>query len=373
MFSSAYRSRLRDAHAGPGFGGPPPTILALGAVALSVLMLACGSGASTSSPGAPTGSPSLAGSTAAAASTGPAGSGATSPSIRLYTSVTQDTVDAVLAGFAKQHPEIAVDVFRAPTGQLDARIASEQRSGGIKGDVLWETDPPSMHQYESQGLLLAWTPAEAASIPAIYTTTATWGTRLLNMVLVAANSASPQPTSWLDLNSGAYDGKLAIPDPGFAGSAFAALGYFGTTTGYGLDYYRSLKQHGAVQVSAIGDVITGVANGQYLVGMSLDKSIRDEVTKGSPIKLVWPKEGAIAIYSPIAVFGSSTNAPASEALVNYILSADGQTRIAGTGWQPVRADVPWEESGGGALEPDWTTIFGQQDQLLKDYRSIFGG
>ena len=205
------------------------------------------------------------------------------------------------------------------------------------------------------------------------TTAASWGTRLLNMVLVASNSATPQPTSWLDLNSGAYDGKIAIPDPGFAGSAFAALGYFGTTPAYGLDYYRSLRQHGTVQVSAIGDVITGVAKGQYLVGMALDKSIRDEVTKGSPIKLVWPKEGAIAIYSPIAVFGSSADIPASEALVNFILSTDGQTQIAGTGWQPIRSDVPWTLSGGTTLQPDWTTIFAQQDQLLKDYRTIFGG
>ncbi len=370
MLSPVHRSRLRGAGAGPGIGPRRSTFVSIGALGLWVLLAACSSGASTSSPGAPTIGASPA---TASAPSGSGGTGSTGATIRLYTSVTQDTVDAVLAGFAKQHPEIKVDVFRAPTGQLDARIASEQRSGGIKGDVLWTTDPPSMHQYESQGLLLAWNPTEAAKIPANYSTAASWGTRLLNMVLVASNSATPQPASWLDLNSGAYDGKIAIPDPGFAGSAFAALGYFGTTPTYGLDYYRSLKQHGTVQVSAIGDVITGVAKGQYLVGMALDKSIRDEVTKGSPIKLVWPKEGSIAIYSPIAVFGSSADVAASEALVNFILSTDGQMAIAGTGWQPIRSDIPWNKSGGGALQPDWTTIFAQQDQLLKDYRTIFGG
>ena len=36
--------------------------------------------------------------------------------VRLYTSVTQDTVDAVLAAYAEEAPNVTVEVFRAPTG-----------------------------------------------------------------------------------------------------------------------------------------------------------------------------------------------------------------------------------------------------------------
>ena len=38
-------------------------------------------------------------------------------SVTLYTSVTQETVDAVVAAFAVEHGEIDVEVFRAPTGE----------------------------------------------------------------------------------------------------------------------------------------------------------------------------------------------------------------------------------------------------------------
>ncbi|HKZ92156.1 MAG TPA: hypothetical protein VJZ50_08445, partial [Candidatus Limnocylindrales bacterium] len=38
--------------------------------------------------------------------------------VTVYTSVTQDTVDAVLAALAEQRPGLAVEVFRAPTGEL---------------------------------------------------------------------------------------------------------------------------------------------------------------------------------------------------------------------------------------------------------------
>jgi iron(III) transport system substrate-binding protein len=293
-------------------------------------------------------------------------------SITLYTSVTQDTIDAVTAAFATVRPDIHVDVFRAPTGELDARIAAEQRAGGVKGDVLWATDPLSAAGYESQGLLETWTPSNAAAVPAVDHTAASWGTRLLNLVIVAGSGLSPQPQGWSDLTRTDYANGVALPDPSFAGSAFAALGYFASTPSFGMDYYRALKQNGAAQVNAIGDVITDVAQGQYKTGISLDKSVRDAVAKGSPITLVWPTPGAISLYSPVAIFSASTNQDAAKAFADFLLSKDGQAAISSTGWQPIRSDVPWTESG-PTVTLDWTTLYGQQQGLLSQYRQIFGG
>ena len=63
-------------------------------------------------------------------------------SLRIYTSVTQGTVDAVVAGFEEGNPGIEVEVFRAPTGELTARIAAEMREGGLQADLLWLTAYP---------------------------------------------------------------------------------------------------------------------------------------------------------------------------------------------------------------------------------------
>jgi iron(III) transport system substrate-binding protein len=316
-------------------------------------------------------------STPVAAPSGPAvgtttGTAAATQSISLYTSVTQDTIDAVMAAFATARPDVHVDVFRAPTGELDARIAAEQRATGIKADVLWATDPLSTAGYEAQGLLAEWTPANAAAIPAVDHTRTSWGTRLLNLVIVAGSSVSPQPTSWSDLTKGDYSGGVALPDPSFAGSAFAALGYFASTPSFGMDYYRALEGNGAVQVSAIGDVITGVAQGQYKVGISLDKSVRDAVAKGSPVTLVWPAPGAISLYSPVAIFSGTAREEAAEAFADFLLSTHGQAAIASTGWQPIRSDVPWAQPG-PTVTLDWTTLYGTQQDLLAQYRQIFGG
>lgn len=296
-----------------------------------------------------------------------------SGTIRLYTSVTQATVDAVVAAYQAVHPGVTVEVFRAPTGELAARIAAELRDGRILGDVLWLTDPLSIQPYAEQDLLLAWQPAEAAGIDSAYHGTTYWGTRFLNMVIVAGAGVTDDSLSWSDLSDPAYRDAVAIPDPGFAGSAFGALGYFALSTPDGLDFYAALKANGAVQVKTPDEVTAGVAEGRFKLGMTLDNSARTAAAKGSPVSLVWPTDGAIAMYSPIGVVATTQNAVGAESLVDFVLSDPGQVAIAGTGWQPIRASAGGPTPGGPQVYPDWERAFGRQAELLEGYRAIFGG
>ena len=291
--------------------------------------------------------------------------------VTVYTSVTQDTVDAVLAALAEQRPGLAVEVFRAPTGELDARIASELRSGGVGADVLWVTDPLSLQRYDAEGMLAPLSGETLEAVPGEYRSETFVGTRLLNLVIVAAPDLDPMPVTWADLADPAYAGGVALPDPGFAGSAFAALGYFASADDMGLDFYQRLKDNGAVQVASPVDIVTGVAEGIYQAGISLDKLVRDAADDGAPVELVWPEPGAIVVYSPAAVLGSSDDAAAAQAFVEFLISPEGQTAIASTGWQPVRTDVGWP-SAGPVVTPDWPALFGDQKALMEGYRAIFG-
>ena len=182
-------------------------------------------------------------------------------------------MDAVTAGYKQVHPGATVTVFRAATGKLNARIAADLGSGGLKADVIWGTDPLSMQSYTDQQLLAPWPLPELTSVPTQYRTPEFWGTRLLYLVLVTRRGLQPAPTTWTDLTSPANAGKVAVPDPAFAGSAFAALGYFSQTQG--MDFYRALRANGAIQVASIPDVVTQVAQGTYSVGITLDSGVRD--------------------------------------------------------------------------------------------------
>jgi iron(III) transport system substrate-binding protein len=342
-----------------------PAGVVFGVVALVVWACTGGSGAPPSSNGTP--APGAIASGNGAQGTAAAGS------ITLYTSVTQGTVDAVVAAFKGAHPGVNVDVFRAATGELAARIATEQRDGRIRADLLWLTDPLSIQGYAAQGLLRAWQPAAASGIEDAYRSGTFWGTRFLNMVIVAGSSVTPAPAAWMDLTNPAYRNAVAMPDPGFAGSAFGALAYFAQTPGFGLDFYRSLKANGAVQVKSPDEVTAGVAEGRYKVGITIDNSARTAIAKGSPVKLVWPADGAIAMYSPIGVVAATANPSAAASFVEFVLSDPGQQVIARTGWQPMRAGGGGPAAGGKQVYPDWNAAFGHQQDLLTEYRAIFGG
>jgi iron(III) transport system substrate-binding protein len=320
-------------------------------------------------------SSSSATSSATSTASAAAKSDATQP-ITLYTSVTQNTVTAVVNGFAKADPGVKVSVFRATTGQLNARIAADQHSGGLRADVIWGTDPLSMESYAQQGLFRPWPLASLAGVPAADKTTYFWGTRELYLVIVAHKGLSPMPQNWSDLTSTAYKGKVALPDPAAAGSAFAALGYFDTAPGFGMNFYRALKANGAVQVSTPTEVVTDVADGRYQLGITLDSSVRPVIAAGSPVVMDWPADGAISLYSPIAetVAASGGTNSAAQAFMTYVLSPAGQTAIGKTGWQPVLPGIAGPPRPAGATEvyPGWSVVFGQQQQILQQYQAIYG-
>jgi iron(III) transport system substrate-binding protein len=301
--------------------------------------------------------------------------GSSSPAaITLYTSVTQATADATVAAFKKARPATAVTVFRAATGALNARIAADQRSGGLRADVLWVSDPLTMHGYDTQGLLAKYDPPSASALPAADRTATFNAAGLLFVVAIYHKGTTPVPASWSDLGNPAYKNGVVIPNPGFAGSALGALGYYGRNPAFGLDFYRGLKAAGATQVQSPDDVVTAVAQGRAKVGMTLADSALAAAKMGSPIVVVWPQPGAIAIYSPIGLTTTSKHLAAAQSFVDFTLSAPGQEAIASMGRQPARPGV-----AGGPLPPnapvvtpDWSAVFGDAGSLLKSYQGIFG-
>lgn len=62
--------------------------------------------------------------------------------ITLYTSEPQEKADELVAAFNEVHPQITVEVFRAGTGDLTTRVATEQETGKIQADVFLAADAP---------------------------------------------------------------------------------------------------------------------------------------------------------------------------------------------------------------------------------------
>jgi iron(III) transport system substrate-binding protein len=283
-------------------------------------------------------------------------------SITLYTCVNDTTIQPVLTQYQATHPGAKVELFRAPTGQLNARVASDIRTGGLKADVIWGCDPLTVQDYVAQGLVGGWTPE--TEIPATVRTPDYVGIAMLYLVAITRKGVKA-PASWPDLASA---GKVAVPDPNLAASALGALGFFGTK------FYANLKDYGAVQVGTPDDVTTGVAQGTYDAGMTIANSAYAAQEKGSPITVSWPKPGAVAIYGPVAISKTAKNAEAAKDFISYLTSREGQTVIGSAGSYPTLPDVAGPEKPNGApiVYPDWNALTSQKAALLEDYAKIFG-
>ena len=293
--------------------------------------------------------------------------------VTLYTSVTQDTVDAVLAAFAEQHPDLRGGGLPGAHGR--ARRAHRQRAAQRRPRrrrPLGER-PALAAALRRRGPPGAPPGPAIEAVPAEYRTPTFVGTRLLNLVIVAGQDVEPLPADWSDLADPAYAGAVAIPDPGFAGSAFAALGYFA-----GQDRPRPrLLPAAQGQRRGPGGLTGGHRDRRRRgratrSGISLDKLVRDAIADGAPIELLWPSPGAIAVYSPAAIVEASPDARCrAQAFIEFLVSPEGQAAIAASGWQPVLPDVEWP-SQGTTVAPDWTALFGRRQELLEGYRAIFG-
>ncbi len=300
-------------------------------------------------------------------------SGGSGKSITLYTCATANVEQAVVKGFQAAHAGTKVNVFRAPTGQLNARVAADQRSGGVRADVIWACDPLTMYGYAGQKLLRTWSPPNAAQIPSEYRTAQFTGVDLLYMVVVA-HKGTPLPATWSDLTTSRYRGRVAVPSPTFAASALGMLGYFASAETYGTGFYQRLKRNGAVQVDAPADVLTGVEQGKYLAGATLANAAYADQHKGSPITIGWPLPGGIAIYAPIGLTAKKHPNPLAAQFAAYAASRAGQklmaqqgsyVPIAGLGGPPIPAGSP-------VTTPDWSALAHEYKPILAEYATIFG-
>jgi iron(III) transport system substrate-binding protein len=239
--------------------------------------------------------------------------------------------------------------------------------------VIWGCDPLTVQAFVDQDLVGGWTPPDAAAIPAKFRTDDYVGAHVLYMVALHRTDV-PAPRSWADLAGGDY-GTVAVPDPSVAASAFGTLGWFAASPQYGVGFYADLKRNGAVQVKTPDDVTTGVAQGLYDAGITTANSAYAAKDDGSPVDVVWPQPGAVAIYGPVALATHSAGSEVAKSFISFVVGTDGQKVLAKSGAYPTLPGVggPTVPDGAPVVTPDWAAIGADKDAILADYQQVFGG
>ena len=145
-------------------------------------------------------------------------------SLTLYTSEPEEKVDEIIAAFNEEHPDVDVQVYRAGTGDLKARIEAEKASGSVEADLIWAADAPTFEAFKSEDLLAQLNDVETGEVidgaadPEGYYV----GTRIISTVLAYNTSVIDEadaPQSWTDLTDARFRDKIVMPDPAVSGAA----------------------------------------------------------------------------------------------------------------------------------------------------------
>lgn len=299
--------------------------------------------------------------------------------ITLYTSEPQAKIDEIVAAFGARHPEITVDVFRAGTGDLTARIAVEEKAGDIGADLLLAADAATFEAYADRGLLMKYSSPEAAGISqelidpeGFYV-----GTRFLPTVIaVNTTKITSAPTSWHDLTDQSMAGQIAMPNPDVSGAAAYNAAVWLAEPSLGLTWLEGLAATKPLIADSNGPVAQAVADGSRPVGVVVDSLVRDLAAAGSPIKAVYPSEGVPFVSQPVGIFADTEQADAAKLFVDFLIGKEGQEIAVTQSYLPIREDVA-SPAGAPAiaditfLSPDLERIRTTQADAVKTFNDLF--
>ncbi|MGH2533553.1 MAG: ABC transporter substrate-binding protein [Thermomicrobiales bacterium] len=313
----------------------------------------------------------------------PAGAAAVDASgeVTLYTSVPQELIDGVKEVFEQTYPDVTLNVYRAGTGEVLARIQAETEAGATDtADVLWVADFTAAANLKEQDLLQAYESPEGEAIPENLKDPEGffYGSRLINVVpIYNTNNVPEAPTTWNAFLDPAHEGRIAIPSVTASGAAFYAVGTMVNHPDFGWEFFEAMRDNGGIQVANNGDAVSRVASGELDMAFGLDYMVRAQAEDGAPIAYAEPEEGIIMVASPVALMAGAQNPDAAKVFIEWVLSEAGQRHMAETGVVPVRQGLEIEGIPTldeiEAMESDAGVIGEQEAEIKERFGELFEG
>ena len=294
-----------------------------------------------------------------------------------------DFINPLVDDFKAKNPDINVDVIAAGTGELLKRVESEKDNP--LGDILWG-GTVTMAKAKID-LFENYTSTNEVNIADIYKNTEgplTRCTAVPSVLMVNTNlSGNTKIEGYEDLLNPALKGKIAFADPSASSSSFEHLDNMLYAMGNGnpekgWDYVKKLCANlDGKLLSGSSAVYKGVADSEYTVGLTFEEGGANYVALGSPIKLVYMKEGVIIKPDGIYIIKGAKNMENAKRFVDYATSYDAQKTITEKlNRRSVRNDLPPSEillsvDKINIINDDEKVVDSNKQKWLDKFRDIF--
>ena len=310
---------------------------------------------------------------------------ASSNSLVIYCPHPLDFINPLVDDFKAKNPDINVDVIAAGTGELLKRVESEKDNP--LGDILWGGSLNTIRL--KIDLFENYTSTNEVNIAEFYKNVEgpiTRFTTIPSVLMVNTNlSKNIKIEGYADLLNPALKGKIACADPSASSSSFEhlvnmlyAMGNGNPEKGW--DYVKKLCANlDGKLLSGSSAVYKGVADGEYTVGLTFEEGGANYVVSGSPVKLVYMKEGVVFKADGIYIIKNAKNMENAKKFVDYATSYDAQKTInEKLNRRSVRDDLPPSEillsvDKINVIKDDDATVEANKQNWLNKFKDIFTG
>ena len=286
----------------------------------------------------------------ACTSAGPAAEYAPDNSMRLtvYTSHKEEVYLPIIREF-EERTGIWVEVVTGGTNELLQKIESQQDHP--VSDVMFGGSVENLEAYVH--CFEPYTAAYSGSIaPAFLADNSLWTPFSALPVVLIYNTKLVKPeqiTGWSSLEDPVFQGRIAFADPTVSGSSFTALATrIVACQGQTADLLPLAENLAGHILDSSGDVLTAVADGTYLIGITLEETAMKYLAAGENLALVYPEDGTSCVPDATALVKNAPHAENAKKFLDFTVCFEVQQLLSDSSYRrPVRIDVP----AGSSLKP----------------------
>lgn len=265
--------------------------------------------------------------------------------LTIYYSHSTEWADPIIQQF-EEATGIKCELVQGGTSDLFAKVKAEAENP--QSDIIWGGVADTF--VANAQLMQPYAPTEVDKLTAMAVGEGNiWHAFDIEPMVMVYNTdmipADSAPKTWADMLDEQYKGKIACADPTTSSSSYGVImgiiNAYGTEDGKGYEFVRNLVEalDGKI-LSSSSAVYKGVAEGEYMIGMTYEEAALRYIAAGEPIAIVYPEEGTYFAPSPVSIVKNCKNLLSAQRFVDFILSQEVQSQLASLNRRSSRTDIP---------------------------------
>ncbi|MCP5070587.1 MAG: extracellular solute-binding protein [bacterium] len=290
----------------------------------------------------------------------------------IYTSLYPHVIERMEPALHEAFPDVRFRWYQKGSEQVAVRLNAELAAGNTECDLLVTSDPFYYAQLKDAGELLVHKTEATSSVPgALKDPDGAFCTVRIPVMVLAVRKdleSGLWPANFSDLTEPRLAGRVTMGDPLKSGTNFTTVAAL--ESAHSWDFFVALRDREILAAGGNSAVLRRLETGERAVGVILlENLLARGAGESSPVQVVFPKDGAIPVPSPIAILKRTDQPELARRVFDFFFSTRIQDAIvAGHMYSPLPDHPP--PTGAPAWSAltlfPWTNAFLEQVKQDRD-------